>query len=174
MLLQGDYYALSVVNCDRAQTEAQAANTPLTECPSACSTGVTQAGANCTAAFNVDYVQQAAAADGPAFNLSNFDVNGALALCKAPVDPAAVAAAYARGQVQFLIKSLQAASAALPTCNLELLGGADFASSAAMCAAAAAAGSCSAPCEAAITLVSCVLLFPLWACPWSWNFDGYI
>lgn len=89
-VLQGDYYALTAVNCDLEQTAANATGQPITSCPASCMNGVVAIGNACTAAFNLAYVQKLAAEQGPAFNLTQFDPLNVTTLCGVFIDDAAL------------------------------------------------------------------------------------
>jgi hypothetical protein len=146
--LQTDYYALSVINCDRAQSNA-APGVPVTACPEACRTGVTLAGADCVAAMNLAYIKSTAASDGSQFAMPDFDPTGTLAACNVVVDDAAKATAYEVGQSIYLTQALQKAGVSVPECgDFSALQTDSFAQSKTKCAAAP---DCSADCQAAIT-----------------------
>jgi hypothetical protein len=114
--LQTDYYALSVINCDRAQSMV-APGTPVTTCPEACQTGVTLAGTECIASMNLAYIKSTSAEKGSAFAMPDFDPTGTLAACNVVVDDAAKATAYEVGQSIFLTQTLQKAGVSVAECG---------------------------------------------------------
>jgi hypothetical protein len=145
---QTDYYALSVINCDRAQSMAEP-GAPITACPEACQTGVTLAGAECVAAMNIAYIKSTAFAIGSNFTMSDFDPTGTLAACNVVVDEAAKATAFEVGQSAFFIQSLLTAGVSVPECgDFVALQTDTYAQNKNACASAP---DCNASCQAAVT-----------------------
>jgi hypothetical protein len=156
--LQSDYYALSVVNCDRVQREVQASGEQLLECPQQCSMGVTHVGPECTAAFNIRYIRNQSASYGAEFTMKQYDPLGAAGLCGVDLSVDAKAGAFAAGHMQYLVNMLQKSNTKVTGCDTGKLTSASFVDAKVKCAAAiagdASSGACNSDCEAAVVAVS--------------------
>ena len=144
--LQSDYYALSVVNCDKAQDAAQKNGTTLTECPLACKTGIDHVGTDCAAALNLNFIKNQSLAYGPSFKISEFDPLGTAPTCGVSLPEESKIEAYVAGQISYLWSK---AGGQVGGCDAAKLTGTAFIQAKAKCDIANS-GSCDPNCQQAV------------------------
>lgn len=123
LIIQSDYYSLSVVNCDREQEALLKSGQNPAQCPKACEVGVVHIGSECAVAFNLDYIKNQSAMYGSNFKLEEFDQLGTAALCGVELPEDKKRESYASGQMSFLLNSV---GGQLVDCDTQKLLSADF------------------------------------------------
>jgi len=100
--MQSESYALNTVTCNLALSAAVQSKVAPTTCPQECAFGIQAIGTACTAALQLAYVEQTAASQGPAFNLSTYDPYGIGILCGVDaLTPANINSSYQAGLAEY-------------------------------------------------------------------------